>query len=835
MPNGVSHPPTSTPPGTVSPAASPRGQYRELTISAAIFAIVLGAILNAAITYSGLRLGFTVSASAIAVVLGFGILRGVVRRIVPGAGTIVETNLAQTATTAIQASCAGIIFTVPVLFLMGFPLEFRSVDTWLIAAAGSCGGILGVAFIIPLRKQMIEVDRLRFPSGTAGAVILKSPGAGAKKAILLGVATVISMAVALPANLPILSVPAAIEDLDALVASERISETEAQRTREIAGWIAARSAPADVIARGKALEELARANEALSKNAEDQAARTQRDALRSAMPSFEVPAMFGDMLSRMAYLASVGGEMDGDVVAWEDLRADVAGWAMDPLWGYQDLGLRLPKRMDAEHPDRLSERVDFDRNGVPDLFVTDGQFNFGRLVGFPDSMELIFSISLLAVGAGFLSGSAGMMTLLGGILAYLVLTPIVFRMGWMPESLAAHEAPAHGFSTFNRPLGIGLLLGGAVMGIIASLPAVRAALKSIASAKPGIGGREEMGLPPLIIAIVLGVGLLYVGENVMSSKPINVNCPITSEQVSRFSVDDPEFRVERPTREYKGYTLAFADESAVGVWDGTFTAEQKNEVLRSLNAKPGLLAAVPHHLRGLILAVIGAAWIWLAGIIIAQCTGMTDWSPISGMALLTVVLILTLAGTGNVLGAVLIGAALCVAISLAADMMQDLKTGHLIGAKPIRQQGLELCLVAIGPLVTMCVVMLIAEVNRSTFGVPIGPGTRESAPQAQALQTVITGVQGGALPYMLYGVGAVMGILLGLGAFSGLGVLVGLSMYLPFDAIATYGIGCVIAVTLGKIKGKKWAEEWGVPVAAGLIVGESVLTVVLSILKLMQG
>ncbi|NIP97174.1 MAG: hypothetical protein GWO24_28570, partial [Akkermansiaceae bacterium] len=62
--------------------------------------------------------------------------------------------------------------------------------------------------------------------------------------------------------------------------------------------------------------------------------------------------------------------------------------------------------------------------------------------------------------------------------------------------------------------------------------------------------------------------------------------------------------------------------------------------LSTLHAKPGLLAGFNPHLRALLLAVVGAAWIWFAGIIISQCAGMTDWSPISGMALLTVVLVL---------------------------------------------------------------------------------------------------------------------------------------------------------------------------------------------------
>ena len=249
----------------------------------------------------------------------------------------------------------------------------------------------------------------------------------------------------------------------------------------------------------------------------------------------------------------------------------------------------------------------------------------------------------------------------------------------------------------------------------------------------------------------------------------------------------------------------------------------------------GWLAGLPSVVRAAIIALVGVAWIWLAGIIIAQCTGISDWSPISGMALLTVVLVMLLAGTGAVVGAVLIGAALCVAITLAADMMQDLRTGHLVGAQPKRQQVMELLMVGIGPVISMLVILLIAETNRETVGVPFGPETPTSAPQAQALQAVITGVQGGEMPYALYGFGALLGALLGLGSFSGLGVLIGLSMYLPFAAIATYGIGCVINMGVSSWKGRVWAEDWGVPFAAGLIVGESVLAMVINMIVLATG
>ena len=288
------------------------------------------------------------------------------------------------------------------------------------------------------------------------------------------------------------------------------------------------------------------------------------------------------------------------------------------------------------------------------------------------------------------------------------------------------------------------------------------------------------------------------------------------------------------TRAHGGYVIRFSSEQAARTWDGYDTAG-KDGWLLSNNARPGWLAGFPPLLRAATIALVGVAWIWLAGIIIAQCTGMTDWSPISGMALLTVVLVMLLGGTGAVVGAVLIGAALCVAITLAADMMGDLRTGHLVGAQPKRQQVLELLVVGLGPAVSMLVVLLIAEANRQSFGVPFGPGTPTTAPQAQALQAVITGVQGGEMPYALYGFGALLGALLGLGTFSGLGVLVGLSMYLPFAAIATYGVGCVINMLVARWKGRIWAEDWGVPFAAGLIVGESLLAMTVNMIVLATG
>lgn len=649
-----------------------RSAYREVTPAAMILSVLIGIVMNAAITYAGLKIGFTIGGSAIAAVLGFGILRGILRR-----GSVLETNIFQTVASAVNTSNSGIIFTVPVLILLGHALTWKSGDFWLITIACVAGAVLGTVFIIPLRKQMIDIERLRFPTATGVAVILKSPGAGVKRSLVLVGGIVVSALIFLPVGLPQLG---------------------------FAGY------------------------------------------------------------------GAVGDAIFG------------AGQAI----------------------------------------LTDTTLDVGRIIGVPAQVQVVFAIAPFALGAGFITGRPGLFVLAGGVLAYWILSPVAFALGWMPETTTAADATGYAFTAFNRPLGIGLLLGGALMGVLISLPSIREAFKGVLASKGARGG-DELGFKPLAISAVLGLVLLFFAADYVGSQPVNTACPITGGAVSAAI-----------TRDFGGYTVALSSAGAAAAWDSEKSADDKAAFLASINARPGLLAALPLSARSAIIALIGAIWIWFAGIIISQCTGMTDWSPISGMALLTVVLILFLAGSAAVIGAVMIGAALCVAVTLAADMMGDLRTGHLVGAIPRRQQVTELAVVAIGPVVAMLVVLIIAQANVAQGGPALGPGAPNGAiaPQAQALQAVITGVQGGQMPYALYGFGAFLGALLGLGAFSGLGVLIGLSMYLPFIYIATYGIGCVVNMVLTRMKGRRWCEDWGIPFAAGLIVGESILALVINIIVL---
>jgi len=180
-------------------------------------------------------------------------------------------------------------------------------------------------------------------------------------------------------------------------------------------------------------------------------------------------------------------------------------------------------------------------------------------------------------------------------------------------------------------------------------------------------------------------------------------------------------------------------------------------------------------------------------------------------------------------GLALLAGSMGVAVIVGVRLLMLLLTNRFAVpsvAQTVLREALRMKLVVLFVVLT---ILIIAGANIEAGGPAMGPGTPTSAPQAQALQAVITGMQGDEMPFALYGFGAALGLLLGLGSFAGLGVLVGLSMYLPFQYITTYGIGCVIQIIVAKIFGKSKAEAWGVPFCAGLIVGEALLALVITI------
>ncbi|GAG14895.1 unnamed protein product, partial [marine sediment metagenome] len=226
-----------------------------------------------------------------------------------------------------------------------------------------------------------------------------------------------------------------------------------------------------------------------------------------------------------------------------------------------------------------------------------------------------------------------------------------------------------------RPVGIGMLIGGALTGIVLALPLVVSAVKSMqmaAKTKTALS-QDEMPIRLLYIGVGLATLLLLI--------------------IAYFSVTEM-----------------------------------------------GLL-------RGALMGLLGTLWIWVAGVVLSECIGRTNWSPLSGMTLIAVtILIIISSGLGDkaaIVSSVMVGAAACVAMAQATDLMMDLKTGYLVGAIPRRQQLGQFLGTWLGPILVMALIFVLHEAYE------LG-SDRLPAPQGQALASMISGILGGDVPVQKY-------------------------------------------------------------------------------------
>ena len=162
--------------------------------------------------------------------------------------------------------------------------------------------------------------------------------------------------------------------------------------------------------------------------------------------------------------------------------------------------------------------------------------------------------------------------------------------------------------------------------------------------------------------------------------------------------------------------------------------------------------------RAVTMAVLGTVWVWVAGVIVAECIGRTNWSPLSGMTLIAVTILILIAKDGldapaTITSSMLVGAAICLAISQASDMMLDLKSGYLVGAIPRRQQLAQFVGAWLGPVIVIFLMLLLN--HRYEIGSDQLP-----APQATALASVTEGILNDNVPAYRYVAGGGLGLLL---------------------------------------------------------------------------
>ena len=218
----------------------------------------------------------------------------------------------------------------------------------------------------------------------------------------------------------------------------------------------------------------------------------------------------------------------------------------------------------------------------------------------------------------------------------------------------------------------------------------------------------------------------------------------------------------------------------------------------------------------------------------ANAIAIVGSNPVSGMTLMTLIiasLILVAVGLkGNVgmAASLVIGGVVCTALSVAGSFVTDLKIGYWIGTTPKKQEIWKFAGVAVAAA-TVCGVMLVLN---KTFG--FTGDNALVAPQANAMAAVIQPLMnGGGAPWILYGIGAVIAIVLTLCNIPALPFALG--MFIPIDLNLPLLVGGAISWFVGSrskdVKVNAARQEKGTLIASGFIAGGALMGVVSAILK----
>ena len=148
-------------------------EMKELSVKAIILGVIMAVVLGAANAYLGMKAGLTVAATFPAAVVAMAALRIF-------NGTILEENMARTTASVGEALIAGAIFTIPAFVISGV---WDELHYWESTAIMLIGGVLGVLFVIILRRSLVEEAELPFPESVAAAEIVKAGQGGQTGAV----------------------------------------------------------------------------------------------------------------------------------------------------------------------------------------------------------------------------------------------------------------------------------------------------------------------------------------------------------------------------------------------------------------------------------------------------------------------------------------------------------------------------------------------------------------------------------------------------------------------------------------------------------------------------
>jgi putative OPT family oligopeptide transporter len=248
-----------------------------------------------------------------------------------------------------------------------------------------------------------------------------------------------------------------------------------------------------------------------------------------------------------------------------------------------------------------------------------------------------------------------------------------------------------------------------------------------------------------------------------------------------------------------------------------------------------LVAAIVMTITGFLFAGVGG---WLVGLV-----GGSN-QPISGLALSALIVSALLmvsigvVGLGGVAAVLAVAAVVCCAASMAGDMIQDLKVGHLIGGSPWKMEVSEIISTVIVSFVLVFPIIALHEANIATGGIGIGD-TRLSAPQAGLMAQLAKGIVGGEMPWGLI----IMGMFFATALIminAPAPMLIAVGMYLPFDTSFAIFAGGLLKLGTDRLVARRGLGEnakitvhnRGTLIASGFIAGEALMGVLLAILVL---
>ncbi len=269
-----------------------------------------------------------------------------------------------------------------------------------------------------------------------------------------------------------------------------------------------------------------------------------------------------------------------------------------------------------------------------------------------------------------------------------------------------------------------------------------------------------------------------------------------------------------------------------------------------------ILAIYMTVVHSIILSAFMAVIMLLAGFLFsavaAYMAGLVGSSnnPISGVTIATVLstsLLLFVLYKGGVdvgpSAAIFIGAVVCCAAAIGGDNLQDLKTGHIVGATPWKQQVMQAVGVISGSVVMMPVLYMLHQrygIGTDAHLAPALQGHALEAPQASLMANIAKGVFEQNLPWDLISIGAIVAVIIIMidkwleskqSEFRMPILAVAVGIYLPFHLSVPIFIGGLIAyLTSGKIKhDEKNMNQSGLLLASGLITGEALLGILLAV------